>query len=140
MNSLDISLIEKCRQVKQEMSQTQGDFTLFGLFEREETAGKWDILVSAPWLTTGLAGTQRIVDALLPVVSKAEWLRIAGIIALESSSSYVQWIAQRFSVEHGLQEVVNTFFDGVPINHAYVITASKTAAQMRESQMIGSGK
>jgi hypothetical protein len=139
MNPLDTSLIEKCRQVEQEMSQTWGSFALFGLFEREETAGKWDILVSAPWLTTGLAGTQRIVDALLPVVSKAEWLRIAGIIALESSSSYVQWIAQRFTVQHDLQEAANTFFDGVPINHAYIITANKTAVQ-RESQMIASSK
>ena len=74
MNPLDTNLIENCRRVEREMSQAWGGFALFGLFERDETAGKWDILVSAPWLTTDLAGIRRVVDALVPHVSKAEWL------------------------------------------------------------------
>ena len=136
MNPLDISLIEKCRRVEREMSQAWGGFALFGLFERDETAGKWDILVFAPWLTTDLAGTQRVVDALVPHVSKAEWLRIAGVVPLQPSSGYVQWVAQRFPAEHALQEVFNTTFDGVPINHAYIITANTAPAQTREYQAV----
>ncbi len=137
MNPLDMSLIEKCRRVEREMSQTWGGFALFGLFERDETAGKWDILVSAPWLTTDRAGIQRVVEALVPVVSKAEWLRIAGVVPLEPSSGYVQGIVRRFDVEHALQEVVNTIFDGVFINHAYILTANKDPASLREYQVVG---
>ena len=137
MNPLDMSLIEKCRRVEEALSQTWGGFALFGLFEREETAGKWDILVSAPWLTTDRAGIQLVVDELLLLLSQAEWLRIAGVVPLEPSSTYVQWIAQRFNAEHGLQEVINTILDGVFINHAYIITANKKPAGMQAYQPIG---
>lgn len=129
-----MDLIEKSRRVEREIARNWGGFSLFGLFEREQTAGKWDVLVSAPWLRTDRTGIQLIVSGFISELSQEDWLMIAGVVPLSSSSPYVQWIAQRFNVEHGREEVSNTVFDGVYINRAVIITANPQPIQIRELQ------
>ena len=128
MNPLDKGLIEHCIQAEAVLSQENGGFILFGLFARDESAGKWDILAAAPWLTTDRAGIQRIVDALMPLVEREEWGRVGSVVPLDPESDYVRSLLRRHHVEHGWDEVAYTAYNGVFINNAIIVTANKDAA------------
>ena len=44
------TLIEKFELVAEDLEKEYGELTLFGLFLREDSFEKWDVIVSAPWL------------------------------------------------------------------------------------------
>ena len=106
------------------IASMHGQFILFVLAEREEVPDKWDLLVSAPWLDTNRRGVQQMVDLLNPYLTATDWLALASITPLPPSLEYVQWIAQNYDIQHGNQEVINTFWDSLFIPHGYVITAA----------------
>ena len=49
-------LAENLRRAEEAMAEQHGPFILFGLFEQEETPGRWDAVAAAPWLTSNRAG------------------------------------------------------------------------------------
>lgn len=56
-------LVERLRAAKRAITSAHGPFVLFVLAEREEALGKWDLLVSAPWLEAIRKGIQQMVAA-----------------------------------------------------------------------------
>jgi hypothetical protein len=50
--ALDDSVIPTgvLRKAMHEIAAKKGDFTLFALFKRADGLGRWDLVVSAPWL------------------------------------------------------------------------------------------
>lgn len=57
INSDAFLVAQKFRDAEVQVSQEHGNFYLFGLFEREQTPGRWDLVASAPWLKTDREGT-----------------------------------------------------------------------------------
>ena len=106
-----------------------GQFVLFVLAEREEAPGKWDLLVSAPWLDTNRQGVQQMVNLLKPYLTESDWLALASITPLAPTLEYVQWIARKYDIQHDNQEVTDTFWDSLFVPHGYVITASPAPAR-----------
>lgn len=123
-------LVERLQRAEKAIASEHGPFVLFVLAEREEAPGKWDLLVSAPWLETNRKGVQQMVDGLKTHLTPAEWVQFASITPLPPSMGYVQWIARKYNLKHKDQEVINTFWDGVFIPHGYVITADPSPAQV----------
>jgi len=123
------SLITKLQVAEKDIASVQGPFVLFALAEREEAPGKWDLLVSAPWLASGRKGIQKMVEGLKTHLTPSEWMQLASITPLPPSMNYVQWIARKYDVQHDNQEIINTFWDGLFIPHGYVITANPAPAQ-----------
>lgn len=122
--SLAQTLASRLQLAEKAIASTHGQFVLFVLAEREETPGKWDLLVSALWLDTNRHGVQEMVDLLKPYLTESDWLALASITPLAPTLDYVQWIAGKYNVQHDSQEVVDTFWDSLFIPHGYVITAS----------------
>jgi len=127
MNQSEKSLIENISRAEAALAREQGSFLLFGLFQRETTAGKWDVVVSAPWLTTDRAGAQLIVDKLTECLTKADWLKTASVVPLPPDAAFVQSLTRRFQAEHELLETGNFFTDDVSVDRAFIITANKHA-------------
>lgn len=121
-------LSEKLQIAERAIASAQGPFVLFVLAEREETPGKWDLLVSALWLENNRKGVQKIVDGLNAHLTPADWIQLASITPLPPSMDYVQWIARKYDVQHHDQEVINTFWDSLFVPHGYVITAKLPSA------------
>ncbi len=121
-------LLNRLQAAEKDISAARGSFTLFVLVERDEAPGKWDLLVSAPWLASGRHGIQDMVDRLQQYLMPPDWLQLASITPLLPAMEYVRWIGQRYDVQHDRQEVVNVFWDGVFIPHGYVITANPAPA------------
>ena len=42
-------LTEKFAELESRIAEEKGDFALFALFMREDSPGRWDLIVSAPW-------------------------------------------------------------------------------------------
>lgn len=117
-------LVERLRAAERAIASAHGPFVLFVLAEREEAPGKWDLLVSAPWLETNRKGIQQMVDRLKVYLKPTDWVQLASITPLSPSMDYVQWIARKYGVQHDSQEVIASFWDSLFIPHGYVITAN----------------
>ena len=122
-----VLLAEKCRDGEQKLSEEHGGFTLFCLVQRESTAGKWDIVASAPWLSTRMADIQVIVDGLLPFLSQEDWLRTAGVVPLDPNTDFVQTLTSMFHAEHEIQQTGPIYTDDVIVDRAVIITANQAA-------------
>ena len=125
MNRSENELTENTRRAEGMLAHEYGEFVLFGLFQREETAGKWDVLVSAPWLTNDRAGIQQIVDGLRSYLTAENWMKIGGIAPLPPDSDFVRTVARIFGVEHQVWESGSFEAEGIRIDRAFLITAGK---------------
>ena len=130
--SIAQTLARRLQIAEKAIASTHGQFVLFVLAEREETPGKWDLLVSAFWLDTNRQGVQQMVDLLKPYLAESDWIALASITPLAPTLEYVRWIAQKYNVQHNSQEVVDTFWDSLFIPHGYIITADPLPAQVAE--------
>ena len=91
-------LVERLQAAETAIASAHGPFVLFVLAEREAAPGKWDLLVSAPWLETNRKGVQQMVDALTVYLKPADWMQLASITPLSPSMEYVQWVARKYDV------------------------------------------
>jgi hypothetical protein len=130
MTTIAQTLVSRLQLAEKAIASTHGQFVLFVLAEREETPGKWDLLVSALWPEINRQGVQQMVALLKPYLTESDWLALASITPLAPTLQYVQWIARKYNVQHDSQEVVDAFWDGLFIPHGYVITASPSPAQL----------
>ena len=125
-----INMVEKFREAEEKVSAERGGFYLFGLFERERTPGRWDLVASAPWLKTDRDGTLDIMISLRDKMKTEDWKMIGGIFPIEPSAPYVEWITKHFRLQHQLEEISKTGFGNVHIGHAFLITANPSPAQV----------
>jgi len=127
------NLIEKLKEIEQDISKEKGDFSLFALFLREDSEDIWDLLVSSPWIeenkTEALKYLARKIQNKL---SPDEIIKISRIVIIEENSPALSAIHDAISVEHGLVEAKDSIFFGLPIKHAYLITSKKLGSS-RES-------
>ena len=124
------TLARRLQLAEKAIASLHGQFVLFVLTEREEAPGKWDLLVSAPWLDTNRRGVEEMVSLLKPYLIESDWLSLASITPLSPTLEYVQWIARKYEVQHDNQEVTNAFWNDLFIPHGYVITADPSPARV----------
>lgn len=134
MNLSEEKLTENVRRAEEMLAREHGGFLLFGLFQTEETAGKWDVVASAPWLTTARPGIQQIVNSLRDYLSAEDWLKIASIVPLSPDTGFVRTVTRLFQAEHGVQETSAFVSEDIYISRAFIITAAKNSAQVEEHQ------
>ena len=119
--------LEKLASLERELSDEKGDFSLFGLFLREDAQDedKWDILVAAPWLDAdkkeGLAYLAKEIQERL---EPDELLSISRIVVLERGNPTLEAIHKAVKVKHGKVEVKDSNFFGIQITQACISTSA----------------
>ena len=117
---------EKLRQIEVDISARNGDFDLFALIEREDSFGKWDVIVSANWIDNQ---EKAIINTLASKISETltedEQLMLSRILILPPSDPFVQNL-NMIRVEHGTLKLSNNSFNGIVIKEAYLITSKAT--------------
>lgn len=104
----------------------RGPFTLFGLFLREDSPNKWDLVVSAPWLEEGkLKALEDFVSELNQMISEEELLRLSRVITLNHDDSALDAILRAVTIDNGTVELRDTDLFGLSISHAYIMRAEK---------------
>ena len=104
------------------MLEQRGAVYLFALFERKETAGKWDIVLSSEWSDKERAEAVRLIsDALVPKLNPDELSALSRIFIAPSYEPEVDVFAigdQGVPMKHFFSDDFS--FMGVPIKQAYV--------------------
>lgn len=119
-------IISLFREAEEEISHEHGDFTLFGLFERTDIFGKYDCVVSAPWLKDELASINLIFDLVHASIGHDRWFRNIGIfMTVPQNGPFVAAVRESLpngSIQHGMKRLTNFFYDGEIIRDAVIIT------------------
>jgi hypothetical protein len=118
-------VVEKLRQIELEISTIKGNFTLFALIEREDSLGKWDVVVSVQWVdVTEKELINNIAFNIHNKLTKEEQLMLSRIVVLPSSDPLVQNL-NLIGVEHGSVKLSNNTFNGIVIKEAFLITSKR---------------
>lgn len=128
VDTTSVGIANRFRDAEQEVARQRGGFSLFALFEREETPGKWDLVAAAPWLETSRNEIRELIDAVSTVFSVKDWKIIATVVPMKGASDFVQAITRKYHLEHGLEEIGSTYVNGVYITHAFLITSDPSLA------------
>ncbi len=121
-----MEILEKLIKIERQVSLEKGDFDLFALFLREDSFEKWDVLVSAMWISADKGEALKyLASKVQNSLNQEELLRISGIIIIEESNPALPALQQAISIEHSSAEIKNSNFFGLQIKHAYLITSKK---------------
>ena len=104
------------------MLEQRGAVYLFALFERKETAGKWDIVLASEWSDNErFDAVQLISDALVPKLTPEELSALSRIFVAPSDEAEVDLLAiadEGVPMKHFFSDDFS--FMGVPMKQAYI--------------------
>jgi hypothetical protein len=123
------SLTQKMTIVEQELAAEHGDFTLFALFQRENSPGLWDVMVSASWIDKDRqAGLNTVVAKINACLEKSEVLKLSHIVIVEHDRPELHELDQfNFAGSSQLIEVKNENLLGQDIKQAFFIPLKQAA-------------
>ena len=128
-----ISIFQKAEK---EISEQRGGFTLFGLFERTDIYGKYDCVISAPWLEDAATSVIVIADLVRTSIGNDKWWSKIGIFMTVPENgpfaAAVREALQNGPVQHGIKRLTNFFYDGEIIRDAVIITSMEPAAEAEQ--------
>ena len=113
--------IAKLRKLMIRIEGQKGRFTLFGLFLREDSPGKWDLVLAAPWLEKGkLKALGEFVKEVSETFGEEDILSLSRIVTLNHNDPALQAILKEVgSVGKTLERWGRDLF-GLSIEHAYI--------------------
>lgn len=124
-----IDLAGQFARLESEVSRHKGEFALFALFQREEVPGRWDLIVSAPWIGADKnAAVDYFVDQIKSYLGPDKLTVLSRIVIVSPENSAVEALNRAIHVEHGNTEVRDSNFFGLPIKHAFIITSKRPGA------------
>ncbi len=114
----------KLDRVLHSIEAERGPFALAGLFMREDSPGRWDLVVSAPWLQRGkLMALGEFVKRLSDALGQDEVLSLSRIVTLNRKDPVLKRILQDLgTITQPVERVGHNLF-GLPLEHAYVLRA-----------------
>ena len=119
-------LLPKLKALEQQISSEKGQISLFGLFLRDESPGKWELVISGPWVDTGQLETyEYLAERLHAALSPEERYPISKFLPLKEGSPIVEAILDEVTTENGIAEVRDCDFHGISIRKGYVFTAKR---------------
>ena len=122
-------LLEKLKKIEKETSAEKGNYDLFALFLREESPGKWDILVAASWIKGNIEATLKyLAPKIQHSFTQNELLQISRMVIIEENNPELPGLQQDINIEHGSSEIKDATFFGLQIKHAIFITSRSRQA------------
>ena len=119
-------IAEKFASLEAVVAKKKGDFSLFALFLREDAPDRWDLMVAATWASQNKNETvEYLVNEIKshPDLGPQELINLSRILVVVPHDPEVQKFTKTFPVEHGRLEVRDRIIFGLPIQHAFIITA-----------------
>jgi hypothetical protein len=108
----------------------RGPVYLFALFERDDAAGKWDVVLSAAWSDRDSSSAIRYVSGkLVPTLSPEELASLSRIVIIPSETPAVSAMTSTMNISGGETELVDCNLMGLQIKHAYIFRAQRPPAQ-----------
>lgn len=130
-NSDAMFIAQKLQFAEEKVAEEYGDFFLFGLFERQETPGRWDLVASAPWLETDRDGIGKLIALLRKNMDTGDWKVVSRVVPLDPSAEFVEWITTHYTLSHQVKEVYSGGFSDAAVGHAILITSNSSPSPAR---------
>jgi|WetSurMetagenome_2_1015567.scaffolds.fasta_scaffold307505_2 hypothetical protein len=130
-------IINKLESLEKEIADEKGEFSVFGIFLREDAENRWDIVVAAPWLNSdSMEDLNYIVSKLNIYLKNSELLSISRIIILDLQDPIIKVINRNWGVQRGRSlELNNPQLFSLPFKYAYIIIS-----QSRKPVLVHVGK
>ena len=120
------NILNKLKTVEKNLSEERGRFVLFGMFLKEDSKSKWDIVISANWIGSETRKfLQYFVSKFASEVQKQDLANISSVVILNPTDPFVQTINQIIKTEHSDTRFTNCNFNNVEIKDAYIITSQR---------------
>ncbi len=118
-------IAEKLRNLERELKADRGPFAYFALVRDGEAPDRWDLVVSAPWISANpMEGIRLIAEQLKKRLALQELLSISKIVPLEEGNPYLEASRSLFSgVDGDLAEMRGDIVNGILLADSYLITS-----------------
>ncbi len=127
------SLFERFRTAEETISKGGRDFTLFGLFQRDDLPTKFDVVVSASWLVSDRNSLNLLIELVRQAIGDDDWWpRIGTFVVLPQEDPLVQAVLSRMpggATRHEVRLLHNVPYEDEFIESAAIITAVRPAAE-----------
>lgn len=116
-------IMNKLESLEKDIAGEKGEFSLFGIFLREDAENRWDLVIAAPWLNSdSMEDLKYIASKLKSYLNNNELLSISRIVILELNDPMVQIITNNFGVARGKSlELNQPQIFNLPFKYAYII-------------------
>lgn len=113
--------------VERDLSEKYGDFSLFGMCQREKTLPDiWDLIISAAWMAPNVRESDDIVfEALNRRLSKNEIFLLDAVPMFDTEDQRILDIQDEYEVEHGLIDLGQCQLFDMDMERVYIITAKR---------------
>ena len=112
------------------IARDKGPFEFFALFQREDVPDRWDLVASAPWISSDQDSALKYFISRIQTDLGSDGLTaLSRIVFADPGDPAVSNISRGLSVEHGPVEVRNSTFSGVPVRHAFIITSKRPSSR-----------
>jgi len=119
-------IAQKLVTVEREVSLKKGIISLFALVLREDAPDLWDLLIAAPWIEANKEDAMKyIAGKLKDALTPQELMTLSRIVVIKQDNPSLETLQDAVHVEHGLMEIQDSMFFGLPIEHAYIITSQR---------------
>jgi hypothetical protein len=116
---------KKISSIARDIDTEVGGVVLFGVFKPSETPQRWDVIVSADWVTESTApAIFYVAGKLQGRLDEEELVSISRIVALPPSSDFVRSVLDRIRVSDEGTELQYCVFNGIPMNEAFIAIAN----------------
>jgi hypothetical protein len=117
--------LPRLRQAMAAIAEEKGEFSLFGLFMRADSPGRWDLVVAAPWLEVGkLKALGEFVGLLEDQLGENEVRRFAKIVTLKASSPEIRSELATLDIDQPEKRFHNTTLFGADVEEAVILRAA----------------
>ena len=133
--------LAKLRNVASQLEEERGPFTLFGLFLREDSPGRWDLVLSAPWLEKGrLKALGEFVQVLTDAIGQDGVFSFSRIVPLNGHDPALRAILREVtSAALPFSKQGHSLF-GLPIEEAYILRAKTRERLRKKSHSVSSAR
>ena len=103
---------------------------MFALFLREDSAGKWDLVVAAPWIERDKKWALGFLSVCLrQKLEIDDLIKISRIVVIDEANPGLREVHDAVTIEHGREELSNKPFFGLQIRQAYIITSRPNTSE-----------
>ena len=134
------SLFERFRTAEETISRGGRDFTLFGLFQRDDLPTKYDVVVSASWLVRDRSSLSLLIELVHQAIGDDDWWRRIGkFVVLPQDDPLVQAVLSLMpgdATRHEVKLLHDVPYEDEFIESAAIITAVNPVAEGRMPERV----
>ena len=128
-----MNLSKKLAEVEREVTSEKGAFALFGLFLREDSEDRWDLVVSAPWIESDKeASIEYLAEKVKSRLDAEDIIQLSRIASLDKNNPVLEAINNAARVKSGGEmNLQNCLFGNVTIAKAIIMVSDSSVWQQQ---------